>query len=337
MKTREISEKLPSVSMVIPAYNCEKTIGQTIKSLRNMNYPQDRLEIIVVDDASGDKTSEVALEHGAKVFRRDKTGGCAPAKNTGVSQAKGEIIAFIDADVTASENWLRELVKPFMDSKVGASGGLIESKFQKNDALEKYVAHDNYYRKRKENARSVSGSNSAYRREVFNVVGKLDPYIGEDPDFVYRVASHGYKIIFNEKAIVYHPFPNTLWAYLKRQVYYAWQRVLIFLLRPKSRTNLFRDEITPRPMLLQPFVSAATIVSLFLIPLSDLFKLVSLFLFLLQLLLNIPFLRYVYSKEPNLLLFALSMSVLRSFVYVIGMTGGVLSFIKIKTLGYPKE
>lgn len=337
LKIEKLDRKLPSVSVIIPAFNSEKVISQTIESLRNMNYPQDKLEIIVVDDASRDRTSEVALQHGVKLFRREKTGGCAAAKNTGVAQAKNEIIAFIDADVTVDENWLRELVRPFMNSNVGATGGLIKSKFRKNNALEKYVAYDNYYRKRFKNAKSVSGSNSAYRREVFNVVGELDPYIGEDPDFPYRVSAHSYKIVFNEKAEVYHPFPNKVSLYLKKQAYYAWQRALIFLLRPECRTSLFKDEITPLPMLLQPLVSAATIASLFLILLFDPFKFVFLFLLILQLLLNIPFLRYIYSKETKLMLFAFFMSVLRSFVYVIGSLGGVLSFIKVKTLGYPTQ
>ena len=329
----ESDETLPSVSIVVPAFNNERTIAQTLKSLTNLDYPQDKLEIIVVDDASSDSTAEVALRSGAKVIRREKRGGCAAAKNTGIASAENEVIAFIDSDVTVTKNWLKELVSSFKDPTVGATGGRIRNKFEKNNALEKFVEYDSYYRTRRVDTKSTPGSNSAYRKEVFSVVGKLDPYLGEDPDFSYRVASHGFRVVFNDKAVIYHPFPNTLLAYFKKQVYYGWQRVMIFLLRPQCRSILVKDEHTPISVLLQPFILTAMILSLLFIPIFDLSKFVSLSLFLLLVMLNIPLLHYIYSKEARLLLFSMFISLFRSFAYIIGMAHGLISFLKGKVIG----
>ena len=335
---KQFDEKLLSVSVIIPAFNSEKTMGQTLEGLASLDYPQNKIEIIVVDDASTDKTAEIALAHGARVVQRRTKGGCASAKNSGVDHARNEIVAFIDADVLVTKNWLRELVAPFEDKTVGASGGRIKNKFQKDNALEKFIEYDNYYRTRRQNAKSVPGSNSAYRREVFDVVGKMDAYLGEDPDFIYRVVSHGYKAVFVEKAVVYHPFPSGIWTYLRKQVYYAWQRMLILLLRPQCRSILVKDEAAPLSVVLQPFVLLAMILSLMLSPVHGFFGLIAFFLFFfLFIVLNMPFLYYVFNREANIVLFAFIVSILRSLAYIIGMSHGFLSFVKLKMVGANHE
>lgn len=327
---KESDEKLPSVSVIIPTFNGEKTIGQTLEGLADLDYPQNEIEIIVVDDASTDKTAEIALARGARVVQRRTKGGCASAKNSGVDHARNEIVAFIDADVLVAKNWLRELVAPFKDKTVVASGGRIKNKFQKNNALEKFIEYDNYYRTRKENAKSVPGSNSAYRKEVFNVVGKMDPYLGEDPDFIYRVVSRGYKAVFAEKAVVYHPFPSDISTYLRKQVYYAWQRVMIFLLRPQSRSVAFADEQTPKGIILQPIFSVTFIFSLLLALLFAPFRYISLLFLLLLISSIVPFVHYVYTRDARMMPFVFAMSFIRSFAYTVGMMQGALSFTKIK-------
>lgn len=333
LESKKSDELSPSVSIIIPAHNNEKTIGQTLESLKTLEYPRAKIEIIVVDDASTDRTGKVALQHGCRVIKREKKGGCAPAKNTGVAQARNEIVAFIDADVFVTKDWLRELVAPFKDSSVGGVGGRIKNEFRKNNALEKFIEYDNYYRTRKVEAKSVPGSNSAYRREIFDIVGKMDPYIGEDPDFCYRVSSRGYKLVYIQKAVVYHPYPNDVVTYLKKQVYYAWQRVLIYLLRPECRSIMTKDEQTPKSIIIQPFVWMLLVLSLLFVPFFNFVVYFSLFLFLLLIVLSAPLLRYVYGKEPKIVPYSLGISFPRSFAYALGIVQGVLSFVKIKTIG----
>lgn len=332
LRTNSSDEILPSVSVIIPAFNNEKTIGQTLEGLKNIDYPADKIEIIVVNDASTDRTAEVAARYQCQVVQRQKRGGCAAAKNTGVEYAKNEIIAFIDADVMVTKNWLKELVAPFKDSAVGATGGRLKNKLRMNNTLERFIELDHFYRTRKEDTVSAPGSNSAYRREVLEVVGKLDPYIGEDPDLPYRVHSHGYRIVYTEKAVVYHPYPNDIWTYFKKHVYYGWQRVMIFLLRPQCRALVVKDEHTPLDILSQPFVLAAMFLSLPLIAVFDQSKYISLFLISLLILLNMPFLYYVYKREAKMLVFAFAISTIRTCAYVIGMVKAIFSFVKVKII-----
>jgi len=327
---------LPSVSVVVPALNNEETISRTIESLKNMDYPREKLEIIVVDDASNDKTGKIALNHGARVVKREKRGGCAGAKNTGVSHARSEIIAFVDANVTVDKDWLKELVTPFKDTSVGATGGSVRAKYRRNHSLGKYISHDVDYRKRNVNTRSVPGSNSAYRREVFEIVGKLDPYLGEDPDFSYRVSNYGYKIVFTERAIVYHPSFENVWTYFKKQIYYGWQRIMIFLLRPECRSAVIKDEHTPYVVLLQPLILMAATLSLLLIPFFESFIFLFLGLLALFTAVNLPFFFRILSKEATLLPFVFFISFIKSFAYMIGIVQGFVSYAKIKIVGHSK-
>ena len=90
LKKSPVLKKLPFISIIIPAYNEEKTIGKTIEALGQIKYPKKLLEIIVVDDGSTDKTYQVASEFkGIKVFRK-KNGGKGSALNFGVKRARGE-------------------------------------------------------------------------------------------------------------------------------------------------------------------------------------------------------------------------------------------------------
>jgi len=91
---------LPSVSIIIPAYNEEKIIGKTIRKLKKINYPKDKMEIIVVDDGSTDKTYEIAKKFESKQVRvlRKSKGGKASALNFGIKKAKNNFIVVMDAD-----------------------------------------------------------------------------------------------------------------------------------------------------------------------------------------------------------------------------------------------
>lgn len=118
-------EKLqPFVSIVVPAYNEEKFIGDCLESLSNLSYPKCRYEIIVVDNCSKDNTATIAESMGAIVIR-NAIGKVGAVRNQGATVARGEILAFIDADCIAGKNWLKSAIDKLKDPTVGAVGGCI--------------------------------------------------------------------------------------------------------------------------------------------------------------------------------------------------------------------
>lgn len=104
-----MKHNLPFVSVVIPAHNEEKFITKTLKSLKSQNYG-GKIEIIVVDNASTDKTAKIAKRFGAKVIFENRK-GVQFARQTGFEAAQGVYIASTDADSILPSNWLKQLVK----------------------------------------------------------------------------------------------------------------------------------------------------------------------------------------------------------------------------------
>ena len=111
------------ISIVVPAYNEEKLIAACLRALKNQNFPPKNYEIIVVDNASTDRTGEMAKKMGANVvFEPQK--GVAFALKKGFSQAKGEIIAITDADTVVNPHWLKNIYQFFQKNpKVVLLGG----------------------------------------------------------------------------------------------------------------------------------------------------------------------------------------------------------------------
>jgi len=114
-------KKLPKVSLIIPAYNEQATIVRTIKNVLSLNYPKNKLEIIVVDDGSVDNTYKKAKmfeKYGVKVYKKPNTGK-ADTLNFGIRKAKGEIVGVVDCDTTLDKDALINSVKYFTEG-VGA-------------------------------------------------------------------------------------------------------------------------------------------------------------------------------------------------------------------------
>jgi glycosyltransferase involved in cell wall biosynthesis len=105
----------PSISMVIPTRNSEKTLERCLRSIVEQNYPRDRMEVLIVDAYSLDKTVELAKCFDAKILFNPRITGEA-GKAVGAEAAKGELIAFVDSDnVLGSGDWLVKMVKPLQD------------------------------------------------------------------------------------------------------------------------------------------------------------------------------------------------------------------------------
>src|SRR3989338_7840629 len=106
-----MTNTLPLVSVVVTTKNEEKNIGNCLQSVKRQTYPQRKIEIIVVDNNSLDKTKEIARKYTKKVFNKGPERSAQ--RNYGISRAKGKYILFLDADMSLSEKVIRECVGKF--------------------------------------------------------------------------------------------------------------------------------------------------------------------------------------------------------------------------------
>jgi glycosyltransferase involved in cell wall biosynthesis len=118
----EADPGMPSVSVIIPAYNAERTLGRVLEALaRQVPRPE---EVLVVDDASTDRTADVAREGGARVIRTEGNGFAGGARNRGWEASSGDIVVFLDADAVPAPDWsarLAEAIREFPGAIVGSA------------------------------------------------------------------------------------------------------------------------------------------------------------------------------------------------------------------------
>ncbi|MBN2016790.1 MAG: glycosyltransferase family 2 protein [Candidatus Cloacimonetes bacterium] len=119
-------ENLPSISFFIPAYNEEHIIEKKIRNTLELDYPKDKIEIVVASDGSDDRTNEIAELYASQIkliayeIREGKTG----VINKTIPQLKGEIVVFSDASAMLAANAVKNLISPFKDQNIGSVSGL---------------------------------------------------------------------------------------------------------------------------------------------------------------------------------------------------------------------
>ena len=194
----------PFVSVVVPAYNEQFAIHQCIESIMNLNYPKNKLEIIVVDDCSTDDTYKFIKsyeKYGVKVVQTPENSGCAAkAKNYGVQFAKGEILAFLDSDSFVEKNALRKML-PYFDENVGSVTAAVRIRDPKN-ILEKvqYIEYEVILFLRRilmtlEAVYVTPGPFSIFTREAFESVSGFDnDSLTEDHEIALHLQAKGYLI-----------------------------------------------------------------------------------------------------------------------------------------------
>src|SRR3989344_4485762 len=206
------------ISVVIPAYNKESCILDTINAVKNIDYPKDRIEIIVVDDGSRDKTAEIARKiEGIRFFEKGYNSGKDDTVNFGVKNAKGEIIAVIDDDSYTEKDSFKKMIGYFDEPGVGA---VTASCFVKNTGklIEKLQAIEYlliaFGRKILDFVDSVyvtPGSLSMYRKKLLVEVGGFDKNnITEDIEIAWKILKNKYKNRMCLSAKVYTDVPDTL-------------------------------------------------------------------------------------------------------------------------------
>jgi cellulose synthase/poly-beta-1,6-N-acetylglucosamine synthase-like glycosyltransferase len=220
-------ENLPKVSLIIPAYNEEKTIEKTIKNVLNLNYPRRKLEIIVVDDGSKDKTYEKAKKFekfGVKVFKKQNTGKAATL-NFGIKRAKGEIVGVVDCDTILEKDALIKSVQYFKEKGVACVTSRILQRRKKKilerwqDIELKLIA---YSRKLSEYLNLITatpGPLSLYRKDVLiKLKGFDEKCCLEDNEIAWRLIFNGYKVKMSYEAKAYTNMPSKISEWWKQRV-----------------------------------------------------------------------------------------------------------------------
>lgn len=217
------------ISVIIPAYNVESTIGACLDAL--IAQATADTEIVVVDDGSCDGTRAVAESKGVRVITQTNRGAAA-ARNTGAQHARGEIVLFLDADSVPDAHWLIRMIAPFADVKVAGASG--QKKTQQKNLWARYVQAEYDYRYDRLAAHRtidfVDSSTAAYRRDIFLANGGFDTTLldAEDVEFSFRLAERGYTLILVRDAIVWHTHPESFLEYLRRKYRYALWRALVY-------------------------------------------------------------------------------------------------------------
>jgi len=243
-------ELLPVVSIVIPTYNRHKMLASCIGSLLALDYPKEKLEIIVVDDASPVSVDLACDQTFVRLIRLTENGGPGAARNEAVKFATGEIIAFLDDDCLAGKAWLRALVPCFQDPDVAAAGGRVESA-SLNRPLDKYEQYqspllmgDNQRKLRKGSSLSyLATCNLLVRKKALLAVGGFEPRlrVGEDVDLCWRLLEKGGGIYYIPEGVIYHHHRSELVPFLKRRFHYGQSEAMLQsrYLREKRRLFFF--------------------------------------------------------------------------------------------------
>jgi len=212
----------PCVSVIVPTYNAEDTIEDCIKSLLNLNYPKNKLQIIIINNSSTDKTSEILNKYinNVTILFESKKGAPA-ARNKGLINATGEVIVFTDSDCLVDKDWVCNIVKPLYDENIGIVGGRILAKRPCND-IEKYgeKLHDHERAINKISLPYAITMNWGSRLSVLKELGLFNEILirCQDSDLARRIFYAGYKLVYKDDAIIYHNNRKTLRA-LFRQGY----------------------------------------------------------------------------------------------------------------------
>ena len=220
----------PDVTIAIPAYNEEKTIAKTIQSVIDLEYPKNKIEIIIVNDGSNDNTAEIVKEQ-IKIYKESniilinqKNGGKGKALNAALKKAKGKYFVSLDADSFVRKDALKVILPYFIDENIAAVLPLLKIK-KPNNLLEKiqwaeYMVNLFYKRLMAilDCIQVTPGPFSVYKKSILQKIGGYaEDNLTEDMELTLRLQKYHYKIIQVNDTEVYTVPPKTIKAFFKQR------------------------------------------------------------------------------------------------------------------------
>jgi glycosyltransferase involved in cell wall biosynthesis len=204
------------ISVIIPAFNEEQYIGATITALQH--HSPDGTEIIVVDNGSTDKTVDISQSLGAKVFSQTE-GTIASLRNRGVKESSGDILIFVDADVTVTEAWSKELVNTSIPELIKTPKLVTGSRCLPPDNGKLLNTH--WFSLLTEyEAPYINSGHLITSKELFDEIQGFSSHLktAEDYDFCMKAKACGASLVNNPKLAVYHyGYPETFTGFMARE------------------------------------------------------------------------------------------------------------------------
>ena len=209
---------LPYVSIIVPLYNEEKHVGKCLESIKKLNYPIDRYEIILVDNGSTDNTIAIAKGFTDLIFVCP-TMNVSGLRNYGAKKAKGDIYAFIDGDCVADEDWLSISVKSIKEEKC-VTGAYCQISPEPTWVEETWGLRIPQGR---HEVPHLGAANLIVPADIFNKIGGFDENLktGEDYEFCIRVKTVAKVILDDRIKVTHYGNPKTIKEFLKRELWHG--------------------------------------------------------------------------------------------------------------------
>jgi cellulose synthase/poly-beta-1,6-N-acetylglucosamine synthase-like glycosyltransferase len=240
----------PKVTIVVAALNSEQTIGECLKSIFELNYPRESLEVILIDGLSTDDTVKIAENFPVKIFTMPLN---APAAyNYALKIADSEVLGLIDSDAKVEKEWLRKLIPHLDDLKVAGVSGGIET-WNTENPWARSIGYDikHRYNRLGKYASRIATMNLLLKKSVVEECGGFDESLPAqyDTDFGYRITQKGYKFAYEPNAKCYHYNRPSLRSYFRQQLQYGKNTIKLYF---KHSSLIKGDEITDFWMNVQP-------------------------------------------------------------------------------------
>ena len=313
------------ISVVIPAYNAATTLPVCLNALAKQEAPGRPWEIIVVDDGSQDNTAEIAQSYDVQLIRHKRKSGAGAARNSGIRQAKGDIVCFTDADCAPTPNWLKQMSRPFADTAVTGCKGIYATRQTAWIARFVQIEYEDKYDllRQQTHIDFIDTYSAAYRRQALLDCGGFDERIHyvEDQELSFRLAAQGNLMVFQPEAVVYHQHSDTLVKYGRKKFWIGYWKAQIIRRFPERAV---KDSHTPQilkvQMLLVALMLAAAAFGV-LFPPGLFLALLTLALFVLT---TLPFIIKAWPKDAALALISPIPLFVRALALGLGTFWGVI-------------
>jgi len=320
-------------SVIIPAYNCEKTLESCLKSALNQSLPKHEYELILVNDGSTDNTRKIAENYPIRIIH-------ASARNIGAARTKADILLFTDSDCELDFNFIERIIAPIeQNTEIVGVQGSYKTKQKPFVAQYGQIEIETRYKKmaKKKYTDFIGTYAAAYRKDVFLKYGGFDTGFplasGEDAEFSYKLHKNGYKMVFEPEAFVYHRHPDRLSKYLKSKFYRGYWRIRLYKKHPRKTIN---DSYTPQSLKFQ-VLSIPLFILFCLLSFFNVMWLLFLFFILFSFLIfSIPFFKLLRNKKYSRAIFVPGMLFLRAVALFLGMILGLINgLISFQKNDYP--